>query len=63
MRDLSQKFQPECSALFTLIRKADPERAKEALFGLGGKVLVNSWSKEREAAIQSILDASEEGAK
>lgn len=58
MKDLSQKFKPGCSALFTLIRKADPERVKEAFLGFGGKVLVNSWSKEREAAIQAILDTT-----
>ena len=62
MKDLSQKFKPGCSALFTLIRKADPERVKEAFLGFGGKVLVNSWSKEREAAIQAILDATAGGA-
>ncbi len=56
MKDLSQKFEPGCSALFTLVRKADPERVREALLGFGGKVLVNSVSKEREAAIQAILD-------
>lgn len=56
MKDLSQKFEPGCSALFTLVRKADPERVREALLGSGGKVLVNSVSKEREAAIQAVLD-------
>ncbi|MGO9018530.1 MAG: DUF1269 domain-containing protein [Syntrophobacteraceae bacterium] len=62
MKDLSQKFKPGCSALFTLVRKADPERVKEALLGFGGKVLVNSWSKDREAAIQAILDTTVGGA-
>ena len=31
----------------------------EEFFGFGGKVLVNSVSKEREAAIQALLDAGE----
>jgi uncharacterized membrane protein len=60
--DLSQKFQPGCSALFTLVRKADPERVGEAFLGFGGKVLVNSVSKERETAIQKLLDAAVEKA-
>jgi uncharacterized membrane protein len=56
MKDLSLKFEPGCSALFTLVRKADPERVGEAFLGFGGKVLVNSVSKEREALIQEFLD-------
>lgn len=58
VKDLSIKFKPGCSALFTLVRKADPERAKEAFLGFGGKVLVNSFSREREARIQAVLDAA-----
>jgi uncharacterized membrane protein len=59
MKELSERFKPESSALFTLVRKADPERVGEEFFGFGGKVLVNSVSKEREAAIQALLDAGE----
>ena len=59
MQDLSQKFQPGCSALFTLVRKADPARVEETFLGFGGKVLVNSVSREQEAAIQALLDAAE----
>jgi len=44
------------------VRKADPERVKEAFLGFGGKVLVNTVSKEREAAIQAILDKPTESA-
>ena len=61
IKELSKKFEPGCSALFTLVRKADPERAAEEFLGFGGKVLVNSVSKEKEAAIQKILDAASEG--
>ncbi|MHC1741583.1 MAG: DUF1269 domain-containing protein [Syntrophobacteraceae bacterium] len=56
MQELSKSFKPGSSALFTLVRRADPERVAEACFGFGGKVLVNTVSKEQEAAIQSILD-------
>lgn len=62
MKDLSQKLKPGCSALFTLVRKADPERVGEAFRGFGGKVIVNSMSAEREAAIQAILDRADESA-
>ena len=61
MRELSERFKPGSSALFTLVRKADPERAAEEFLGFGGKVLVNSVSKEREAAIQKLLDGVSEG--
>ncbi len=61
MRELSERFEPGCSALFTLVRKADPERAAEEFLGFGGKVLVNSVSKEEEAAIQMFLDGVSEG--
>lgn len=63
MKDLSKKFKPGCSALFTLVRKADPDRVGEAFLGFGGKVLVSSVSKEREAAIQELLDAATESAR
>jgi uncharacterized membrane protein len=62
MKDLSREFKPECSALFTLVRKADPERVREAFLGFGGRVLVNSVSKEREVFIQELLDAAGERA-
>jgi len=57
VRELSEKFGPGCSALFTLIRKADPDRTAEEFLGFGGKVLVSSLSKESESAIQEFLDA------
>ncbi|MFP5213769.1 MAG: DUF1269 domain-containing protein [Acidobacteriota bacterium] len=63
VKDLSEKFLPGCSALFTLVEKADPERVSEVFLGFGGKVLVNSVSKERQAAIQAILDGTAEETK
>jgi uncharacterized membrane protein len=62
IKNLSQEFDPGCSALFALVRKADPERVKEAFLGFGGKVLVNSVSKDREAAMQEFLDTAPERA-
>lgn len=59
IRDLVRKFTPGSSALFTLVRKADPEKLREAFLGFGGKVLVNSLSRDTEAAVQAILDAKD----
>ncbi|GLI35216.1 DUF1269 domain-containing protein [Desulforhabdus amnigena] len=61
MKDLSEEFKPGSSALFTLVRRADPERVAEECFGFGGKVLMNSVSREREALIQAYLDGTAEG--
>jgi uncharacterized membrane protein len=61
MHDLAHKFAPGSSALFTLVRKAEPERVTEAFLGFGGKVLVNSVSKEKETEIQRLLDAAPAG--
>ncbi|MCK8602932.1 DUF1269 domain-containing protein [Desulfoferrobacter suflitae] len=58
IQELSQKFGPGCSALFTLVRKADLDKVAEAFLGFGGKVLVNSVSREREAAMQKLLDTT-----
>jgi uncharacterized membrane protein len=60
VEDLSRKLQPGSSALFTLVRRADPEHVAAECFGFGGKVLVNSLSKEREALIQAFLDGARE---
>lgn len=60
IKDLSRKFKPGCSALFTLVRKADPQRVMEAFLGFGGKVLLSSFSQEREAQIQRVLDGATE---
>jgi uncharacterized membrane protein len=58
VEDLARKLKSGSSALFTLVRKADPERVAAECFGFGGKVLVNSVSKEREALIQAYLDGT-----
>ena len=60
--DLSKDFKPGCSALFTLVGKADPERVEEAFRGFGGRVLVSSLSAENEAAIQAFLNETRESA-
>ena len=63
MKDLAESFKPGTAALFTLVRRADPERVAAECFGFGGKVLVNSAGREREALIQAFLDGAAEGAR
>lgn len=60
--DLSKDFKPGCSALFTLVGKADPDRVEDAFLGFGGRVLVSSLSAENEAAIQAFLNETRESA-
>ena len=60
VEDLSKNFKAGCSALFALVRKADPDRVGEAFAGFGGKVLVSSLSGEQEAALQALLDERRE---
>ncbi len=60
MKELAESFKPGSSALFTLVRRADPERVAAECFGFGGRVLVNTVSKEREASLQAILDGAGE---
>lgn len=62
MKQLAERFKPGTSALFTLVRRADPERVAQECFGFGGRVLVSSVSKEREAVIQAFLDGRSESA-
>ena len=62
VEDLSKDFKPGCSALFTLVGKADPDRVEEAFLGFGGRVLVSSLSAESEAAIQAFLNETRESA-
>jgi uncharacterized membrane protein len=63
MKDLSQKFKPGCSALFTLVREADFKQVGGTFRGFGGNVLVNTVSREKEAAIQAILESKGEETK
>jgi uncharacterized membrane protein len=62
VEDLSKDFKPGCSALFTLVGKADPDRVENAFLGFGGRILVSSLSAESEAAIQAFLNETSESA-
>ena len=59
MKDLAANLQPDSSALFVLVRKANPERVLEELQGTGGKILKTSLSHEDEAKLQAALDAAQ----
>ena len=59
MKELAQNLTPDSSALFVLVRKANPERVLEELQGTGGKILKTSLNHEDEAKLQAALDAAQ----
>jgi uncharacterized membrane protein len=58
MKDLAAGLQPGSSALFVLVRKANPERVLEEVQGSGGKILKTSLTHEDEAKLQAALNAA-----
>jgi uncharacterized membrane protein len=58
MKDLAAGLQPGNSALFVLVRKANPERVLEEVQGSGGKILKTSLTHEDEAKLQAALNAA-----
>ncbi len=62
MKDLAQNLTTDSSALFVLVRKANPERVLEELQGTGGKILKTSLNHEDEAKLQAALDAARQEA-
>ncbi|MFZ2088120.1 MAG: DUF1269 domain-containing protein [Desulfobaccales bacterium] len=59
MKDLAADLKPDSSALFVLVRKANPDRVLEELQGTGGKILKTSLSHEDETKLQAALDAAQ----
>ena len=55
MKNLAETMKPNTSALFVLVRKAQPERVLEQLKGTGGKVLQTSLSHEEVDKLQDTL--------
>jgi hypothetical protein len=51
----------ELHELHEQVAELEKKRAAEEFIGFGGKVLVNLVSKEKEAAIQELLDGVGEG--
>jgi uncharacterized membrane protein len=55
IRSIADTLQPNTSALFVLVRKAQPEKVLSELSGFRGKVLRSSLSPEQEAKLQAAL--------
>jgi uncharacterized membrane protein len=62
MKELAENLTPNSSALFVLVRKANPERVLEELKGTGGKILKTSLSHEDGGKLQAALDAAQKEA-
>jgi uncharacterized membrane protein len=56
IKDLAAGFNPGSSALFTLVRKSQPDKVLEEFRGFGGKILATSITKRKAAALQACLD-------
>jgi len=68
IRSLAEALQPNTSALFVLVRKAQPDRVLAELSRFKGRVLRSSLAPEQEARLQAAIartnttvNASEEG--
>lgn len=59
VKELAQMLSAGSSAIFTLVRNADPDRVCEEFSAFGGTVLFSSVNAERAKEIQDILNASE----
>jgi len=56
VRGIGDMVQPGDSAIFALLRTAEPLKVAEQFRGYGGTVLQTTLSKEQSAKIQSVLD-------
>jgi uncharacterized membrane protein len=54
--DVGGMVQPGDSAIFALLRTADPTQLAERFRGYGGTVLQSSLTKEQSDKVQSVLD-------
>src|SRR5215207_1709772 len=55
IRQIADTLQPNTSALFVLVRKAQPEKVLQEVSQFRGKVLRSSLSPEQEARLQAAL--------
>jgi uncharacterized membrane protein len=60
MSDLAESFQPGSSVLFVLVRRATADKVLEGLkpFAGKGKLFHTSLSKDDEAALRKVIEAS-----
>jgi len=61
IRSLAETLQPDTSALFVLVRKAQPEKVLAELSGFRGKVLRSSLSPEQEGRLQAAISEKTSG--
>jgi len=59
IKSLAKTLQPNTSALFVLLRKAQPEKVLKELSRFRGRVLRSSLSPEQEAKLQAALSWKE----
>jgi uncharacterized membrane protein len=55
MQSIAETLQPNTSALFVLVRKAQPEKVLTELARFRGRVLRSSLAPEQEARLQAVL--------
>lgn len=58
IRSVAQTLKPGTSAIFVLVRKAQPEKVLEHLSRFKGQVLRSSLSPEQEARLQAALSGT-----
>ncbi|MCK5697763.1 MAG: DUF1269 domain-containing protein [Gammaproteobacteria bacterium] len=58
MKEFSETFKPNTSAIFILVRKSTPDKLLAELKDFRGKVLKTSLSADREDAIRKVLEAN-----
>lgn len=58
IRQIADTLQPNTSAMFVLVRKAQPEKVLAELSQFRGRVLRSSLSPEQEARLQTALSGA-----
>jgi uncharacterized membrane protein len=58
IRRIGETLQPNTSALFVLVRKAQPEKVMNELSGFRGRVIRSSLSPDQEKRLQEALSGS-----
>jgi uncharacterized membrane protein len=58
VREVGATVEPGDSAIFALLRSADPEVVAKQFAGYGGKVLRSSLTQEQKVKLEGVLDAA-----
>lgn len=61
IRQIGESLQPNTSALFILVRKAQPEKVLSEMSRFRGRVIRSSLSPENEARLQAALSGAKVG--